>query len=366
MAVETATAAPAAERAPLSVRPLRIREYEFWPPVLPAPMCGISDRAWRILSRENGCPLVFTQMVSSEAMIRGRDRCWDLLDMDRGEHPVCTQLFGADPAILAECARRLQDAGSTIVDLNMGCPVNKIVKSKGGSALMREPDLVRMIFRAMRAALRIPFTVKFRAGFEKYGEEAITIARIAEEEGLDAVCIHGRTREQQFRGAADWSVLRVVKEVVSIPVIGNGDVKTPDDAERMIRETNVDGVMVGRAAMGNPWLFSAICARLAGRPELPQPGVEERLDTVARHARIMFERKGEHGLVEFRKHAVQYLRGFRSAKQLKAKLLDLRDPEAYFREIEHTKLHIAEMELAAAEEAIAEAPEVPQTCEPQG
>ena len=171
---------------PLSVPPLRIRDLEFSPPVLPAPMCGISDHAWRALSREQGCPLVFTQMVSSEAMIRGRDKCWDLLDMDVAEAPICAQLFGADPETLAQCAARLQEAGATIVDLNMGCPVNKVVKSKGGSALMKEPDLVREILRAMRAALEVPFTVKFRAGWEKYGEEAMTIAHICEEEGVDA------------------------------------------------------------------------------------------------------------------------------------------------------------------------------------
>ncbi|MBI5154117.1 tRNA dihydrouridine synthase DusB, partial [Candidatus Poribacteria bacterium] len=316
------------------VRPLRIRELEFWPPVLPAPMCGISDRAWRVLSREQGCPLVYTQMVSSEAMIRGAVKCWRLLDLDPSEAPVCVQLFGADPRTLAATAHMVEERGATIVDLNMGCPADKIVASKGGSALMREPDLVRRIFAAMRAALTVPFTVKFRAGWGKYGEEAFTIAKVAEDEGLDAICIHARTREQKFSGHADWSILRDVKQQVRIPLIGNGDIRSADDAERMIRQTGVDGIMIGRGGMGNPWLFGQVCARLRGLPEPPEPTVEERLATVARHARIMVERKGEHGLVEFRKHAVQYLRGFHEARALKTRLLNITNLDEYLRELE--------------------------------
>ncbi len=335
----------------LSVKPLRIGQHEFWPPVLPAPMCGISDRAWRAMSREQGCPLVFTQMVSSEAMIRGKDRCWNLLDMDDSEKPICAQVFGSDPDALAQSARMIQDAGASIVDLNMGCPVNKVVNQKGGSALMREPDLVREIFRKMRAALTVPFTVKFRAGWDKYGDEAFVIAHLAEEEGLDAIAIHGRTREQKFDGKADWSILGEMKKVVKIPVIGNGDVKSADDAVRMFRETGVDGVMIGRGAMGNPWLFGKICARLAGQPEPPDPTPEERLDTVARHVQIMFERKGPRGVIEFRKHAVQYLRGFHAAKLLKTHLLNVTDIDDYLKAIEQAKLDLAAWEESAPEAA---------------
>lgn len=328
--------------------PLRIRDLTFSPPVLPAPMCGISDRPWRTLTREHGCPMVTTQMVSAEAMIRGRDKCWDLLDMDTTETPVQAQLFGADPAALATSARQLQDAGATIVDLNMGCPVNKVVASKGGSALMREPDLVRDIFKAMRAALTVPFTVKFRAGWDKYGDEAITIARIAEDEGLDAICIHGRTREQGFDGHADWSILKTVKQMVRIPVIGNGDVRSGDDAVRMIVETGVDGVMIGRAGMGNPWLFGQVAARLACQPEPPAPTIQQRLAVVARHATLMVERKGPRGLVEFRKHAVQYLRGFPAAKALKSRLLNVTDLDEYCRQLKDAADELMAMEADRA------------------
>ena len=347
----------------IPVAPLRIGAMEFAPPVLPAPMCGISDRPWRLLSREHGCPVVTTQMVSSEAMVRGAEKCWRLLDLDPAEQPVIAQVFGADPDVLADSARRIQDAGATIIDLNMGCPANKIVSSNGGSALMRQPELVQRIFAAMRKALTVPFTVKFRAGWEKYGEEAFTVARLAQQEGLDAICIHARTREQKFKGRADWSILKEIKGLVSIPVIGNGDVDSADGAERMIAETGVDGVMVGRAAMGNPWLFAEIAARLSGRPAPPPPTVEERLDTVARHAALMVERHGPHGLIEFRKHAVCYLRGFHAAKPLKKRLLDVKDLDEYLRELDNAKVMWAEWEASApAAEAPAEEAAPAESC----
>lgn len=305
------------------VAPLRIGPYSYWPPVLPAPMCGISDRPWRLFAREQGCPLVYTQMVSCEAMTRaGQEKSWQILDMSDEGGPVCAQVFGGDPKALAETARMLQDAGATIVDLNMGCPVNKVVKANGGSALMTQPDLVRDIFRAMRAALTVPFTVKFRAGWETYGQEAFSIADLAQQEGLDAVAIHARTRQQGFKGSADWTIIRSLKERITIPVIGNGDVKSANDAVRMIRDFGADGVMIGRAGMGNPWLFGQIVARLRGEPDPPEPTVDDRLDMVLRHVRLMSERKGESlGLREFRKHLVCYMRSFPHARELKQRLM---------------------------------------------
>lgn len=332
--------------APGAVPPLRIGPHTFWPPVLPAPMCGISDRPWRLLAREQGCPLVYTQMVSCEAMTRaGQDKSWSILDMFVEDGPVCAQVFGGDPENLAETARRLQDAGATIVDLNMGCPVNKVIKANGGSALMTQPDLVRRIFRSMRAALTVPFTVKFRAGWEKYGEEAFDIACIAEEEGLDAIAVHARTRKQGFKGVADWTIIRALKERVRLPVIGNGDVKTPEDAVRMVRDFGADGIMVGRGAMGNPWLLGAIGAALRGESAPPEPTVDERLDTMLRHADMMALRKGEDlGLREFRKHVVCYMKAFPHARELKTRLMqchtvaDYHEAAEHFRPLIHERL----------------------------
>jgi tRNA-dihydrouridine synthase B len=327
-------------------------------------MCGISDRAWRQFGREQGCPMVYTQMVSAEAMVRaGRDKCWSILDMYLEERPVCAQLFGGEPDALAASARMLERAGAAIIDLNMGCPVNKVVKANGGAALMRQPELVREIFRAIRHAISVPFTVKFRAGWEKYGEEAFTIARLAEEEGLDAICIHARTREQRFSGRADWSILGAVKREVRIPVIGNGDVKDADSAERMIRQQGVDGVMVGRAVMGNPWVLGQIAARLRGEPDPAPPTIDERLDMILRHAEIMAMRKGEpRGLVEFRKHVVSYFRSFPFARELKTQLLDVGTLTDFVRIVEEARPKIREASLKHAAEPPAEEAPAGEEC----
>lgn len=331
--------------------PLTIGPYKFWPPVLPAPMCGISDRPWRVFAREQGCPLVYTQMVSCEAMTRaGQDKSWALLDMYLERGPVCAQVFGGDPDHLADTARMLQDGGATIVDLNMGCPVNKVVKANGGSALMTQPALVREIFKKMRAALTIPFTVKFRAGWEKYGEEAFAIAQIAADEGLDALCIHARTRQQGFKGVADWTIIGELKKRVPLPVIGNGDVKSANDAVRMVRDFGADAVMVGRAGMGNPWLFGQIVARFKGEPDPPEPTVDDRLDMVLRHAEMMAMRKGENiGLREFRKHVVSYMKTFPYAREMKQQLMGALTMQEYRDIIERGRGLIRERGTEAAE-----------------
>lgn len=305
--------------------PAGFRKLLAQSPVVPAPMCGISDRAWRILAREQGCRLTYTQMVSSEALIHDHRKTWDLLDLEGEEGPVVVQLFGYKPADLAHTARMLEEAGAAAVDFNMGCPARKIVKTLGGSALLREPVRVREILRAMRASLGGVFTVKIRAGWSRQGEEAFTIARIAEDEGVDGITLHARTREQGFKGEADWSFIAALKRQARIPVIGNGDVRSADDAQRMIRETGCDGVMIGRGMIGNFWLLGRALARLRGEPESREPTLRERLAMMRRHAGLMTERRGTpRGLIEFRKHAVQYLRGIRGSHAVKLSLMRVR------------------------------------------
>jgi len=307
-----------------TVPPLRIGDLVVDPPVLPAPMCGISDRAWRRLARDQGCALTYTQMASSEALNYGDRKTWDILDVvgEEGEGPVGIQLLGHTPGSLAAAARLLERAGASLVDLNMGCPARKVVASTGGSALLRHPDLVRDILRALRAAVRGPLTIKIRAGWDKYGDEVITVGAIAQEEGIDAVAIHARTREQAYKGRADWSIIRALKERLRIPVIGNGDITEPEHVIAMFRETGCDGVMIGRGILGNPWLLGRAIALLRGGPAPPPPTPGERVEMMRRHARLMAERRGEgRALKEFRKHAVQYLKGLPGSHIVKKALM---------------------------------------------
>lgn len=315
--------------SPTSIPPLRIRDLVIDPPILPAPMCGISDRAWRLLAREQGCRLTYTQMASCDALNHGDRKTWDILDVggEGAEGPVAIQLLGHTADSLAAAARLLEQAGAALVDLNMGCPARKVVASMGGSALLREPGRVRDILRAMRAAVHGPLTIKVRAGWDKYGEDAFVIGTIAEEEGVDAVAIHARTREQAYKGRADWSIIRSLKEQIHIPVIGNGDISEPEHVLQMIRETGCDGVMIGRGILGNPWLLGRAIALLRGEPVPPPPTAGERIEMMRRHARLMVERRGEgRGLTEFRKHAVQYLKGLPGSHIVKTALMRTTSP----------------------------------------
>ena len=275
-----------------------------------APMAGVTDLPFRLLCKEQGCGLVCTEMVSAKAILYKNKNTNALLEVREEERPAAVQLFGSDPGILSSMAHQIEDGPYDIIDLNMGCPVPKVVNNREGSALMKEPKLVEEILSAMVKAVKKPVTVKFRKGFDDEHVNAVEIAKIAESCGVAAVAIHGRTREQYYSGKADWEIIRKVKEAVKIPVIGNGDIFTPEDAKRMMETTGCDGLMIARGAKGNPWIFKRISHYLDTGELLPEPTLEEIKEMVVRHGELQMQIKGEViGMREMRKHMAWYTSG---------------------------------------------------------
>ena len=286
--------------------------------VVLAPMAGVCDLPFRLLCREHGAGLVCMEMVSAKAIYYHNKNTELLMQTDPGEHPVSLQLFGSDPKIMSEMAKQIEERPFDILDVNMGCPVPKVVNNGEGSALMKNPALVREIVTAMAKAVKKPLTVKIRMGFDGEHINAVEIAKIIEDSGAAAVAVHGRTRQQYYSGEADWEIIRKVKEAVSIPVIGNGDVDSPQKAKRMLEETGCDGVMVGRAARGNPWLLGRIARYLEDGELLENPSPEEVKAMILRHARMQLEYKGEYtGMREMRKHVAWYTAGYPRSSKLR-------------------------------------------------
>ncbi|MCI8949044.1 MAG: tRNA dihydrouridine synthase DusB [Lachnospiraceae bacterium] len=275
-----------------------------------APMAGVTDLPYRVLCREQGCGMAVTEMVSAKAILYRNKNTQALLQVSKAEGPVAVQLFGSDPEILGEIAAEMEEGPYDVIDFNMGCPVPKIVNNGEGSALMKDPKKAEQIFTAMVRHVKKPVTVKFRKGFYEGQTNAVEIAKIAESCGVSAVAVHGRTREQYYSGKADWDIIRQVKEAVRIPVIGNGDVFAPQDAKRMMEETGCDGVMIGRGAKGNPWIFSSALHYLETGQLLPKPTLEEIKEMILRHGILLSEYKGEHtAMREMRKHMAWYTAG---------------------------------------------------------
>ncbi|AQS57924.1 tRNA dihydrouridine synthase DusB [Desulforamulus ferrireducens] len=288
-------------------------------PVIAAPMAGVTDRAFRIIAREQGCALAVTEMVSDLALLYANPRTYRMLDFRDEKYPLSVQIFGSNPETMAKAAAIVVERGAHIVDINMGCPTPKIVKNGEGSALMKNPELAGKIVEAVvKAVPGTPVTVKFRKGWDEESVNAVEFARTVVAAGASAIAIHGRTRSQFYSGKADWQIIGQVKAAVTVPVIGNGDVWTPQDAARLLETTGCDGVMVGRGALGNPWIFRQILHYLAYGEELPPPTTQERIATAIRHLELMVESKGEQVAVfEMRKHAAWYTKGIRGAARIR-------------------------------------------------
>ena len=306
---------------------MNIRNVKIDNPYILAPMAGVTDLPFRLLCKEQGAGLLCMEMISAKALQYKNKNTKALLAIHPKEYPVSLQLFGSDPKIISEQAKRIEELPFQILDINMGCPVPKVVKNGEGSALMKNPKLVYEIVYQTAREIQKPVTVKIRKGFDDTCINAVEIAKIIEEAGGAAVAVHGRTREQYYSGKADWEIIRQVKEAVSIPVIGNGDVTSGEKALEMRERTGCDGVMIGRGAQGNPWIFHELLEYDRTGKLPPRPSKEQIKDTMLRHARLQLEFKGEYlGIREMRKHVAWYTKGMEGSAKLRD---DINKVESY-------------------------------------
>ncbi|MEQ8196548.1 MAG: tRNA dihydrouridine synthase DusB [Clostridiaceae bacterium] len=301
---------------------MKIGSLKFENAVFLAPMAGVTDISFRGLCKEMGCELVYTEMISSKALFYESDNTKNLMRTSQEERPVAAQIFGNDPYVMAEVVKRYfnEREDICIIDINMGCPAPKIVKNGEGSALMKDPELAWKIVKEVKKASGKPVTVKFRKGYDKEHINAVEFAKWMEEAGVDAVAVHGRTREQMYEGKADWDIIGQVKSAVNVPVIGNGDVFKPEDALELKRISNCDGIMVARGSMGNPWIFRQISRKLKGE-DVIFPTPSEKIEMCLRHYELAMKYDGEYKAVrEMRKHSAWYIKGLNSCTDIKNKI----------------------------------------------
>ncbi len=321
-----------------TIKQLQIGNVTLKNNLILAPMAGVTDLPFRLLCKEQGAGLLCMEMVSAKAILYKNKNTEELLTIDPRENPVSLQLFGSDPDIISEIAKQMEDRPFDILDINMGCPVPKVVNNGDGSALMKNPKLAGEIIEKTVRAIKKPVTVKIRKGFDEDHVNAVEMAHIAEESGAAAVAVHGRTREQFYSGRADWDIIRQVKERVSIPVIGNGDLLTAEDVIVMEKQTGCDGFMIARGAEGNPWIFRQILHYFETGEQLPKPDFSEMTEMLLRHAKMQLEFKGEYtGIREIRKHAAWYTAGYKNSSKLRGRINEVENYEqleALFREVQ--------------------------------
>ncbi len=283
-----------------------------------APLAGISNLTFRLIARAQGCSLAYTEMISSNGLVRNTKKTYEYLKTCADDRPLGAQIFGADPKIIAEAARIVEDTGVDLIDINMGCPVKKVIKAGAGAILMKDPDLSSRIIAAVKKAVKIPVTAKIRSGWNRSSINAIEIARIVEDSGADAITVHARTADQGYSGHADWKIIAAVKKTVKIPVIGNGDIRQPQDAVKMLAETDCDAVMVGRGSLGNPWIFKGISKIFSSQEVNYQPSLRQRLEMIENHWKMEVNFLGAKlAGKSFRKHILWYTKGLDNSHQFR-------------------------------------------------
>ena len=315
---------------------MKIGNLELKNKVFLSPMAGVTDLPFRLICKEQGCGLLYTEMINGKALCYDDENTKKMLKIEEEEHPVAVQIFGSEPEFMGRAAEIMNDYSNEILDINMGCPAPKVVKNGDGSALMKNPKLVEEVLRAVVKNSKKPVTLKIRKGWDDNSVNAVEIAKIAEDCGISALAIHGRTREQFYTGKADWDIVAEIKKNLSIPVIGNGDVFTIEDSINMLDKTGCDAIMIGRGAQGNPWIFKRINHYMNTGEILPEPTLNEKISTAIKHLKLAVEEHGEYVAVrEMRKHIAWYLKGLRNSAKLRDEINKIEDYQEVVSKLEY-------------------------------